>query len=920
MASEQSTLVTNLRKFVTLVDRLRDTGLHKYIDLPRIAVLGSQSAGKSSLLEQIVGLDFLPRGEGTVTRRPLEMRLFYVPKEKLSMPYGVFEEIPGQKFTDFQMVKQNIDKLTNNVAGANKGIVDKPIVLTIYSSTCPDLTIVDLPGITKIPIRGTDQTQDIEKITKEMAARYCKDPKTIILCVIPANADITTSDGLMMARQLDPQGSRTIGCITKIDIMDKGTDARRLLTGEDVGLKLGYVGIKNRSQADINEKKTVLQSLDDERKFFSTSPIYSSLPSSLLGTRSLTNKLTDVLYTHIRTCLPQIISEIQKQINEKEQRLKELGTGMPEEEKDKLKYLWKVINDFSTAFKNSINGSYDKLATFDKNKLPAGHRIRVILTDLYSDIRSFKPTEQYSDIDIKNAIIKHEGDSIPGFPSIDAFLALLTPLLQKLKDPAFECVNEVYHVLEEIATNILDKIVSKVPALKEELQDNILQHFKNERDSCRDKIESLIDSEIGYIFTNDVEYLTSRASSSVKDNPPIDPKQPIPKNNQGQGNQAPFSQNYQRQSGDPLVHELRYRLDDYFSLVMRGIRDSVPKFIGYFLVKASQFKLQQTLFEATNRSEKYFNLMAEPTHIVEERKNLASAVETLKTSIKMIRRDPDFSSYEKYAKPANDVQKERDIALSSSSGKKNNGPAQPPPPRHQNSANNSMTDIKPNQTGAPQNPNNSFSGSNQNQQNQNRGAIFPPGQQQRPVANPLGNPNPQQGVPQQVNPVGTKPNTGNAFVIGNQPNNPNQNNNNSNPNLNNNSNNNVNQQPKTMNLFGNKPIPNQGGQVPPGGQPVNQGGNQPPVQQPPMTHQIVDKAVDKTFENPQFQKGLQNAASAGAKQAFGNNAIGEAAGKGAAQLVQNQAVQDAMKDQAKQQGKAQADQKATEAKASFKFW
>lgn len=80
-----------------------------------------------------------------------------------------------------------------------------------------------------------------------MAARYCKDPKTIILCVIPANADITTSDGLMMARQLDPQGSRTIGCITKIDIMDKGTDARRLLTGEDVGLKLGYVGIKNRS-------------------------------------------------------------------------------------------------------------------------------------------------------------------------------------------------------------------------------------------------------------------------------------------------------------------------------------------------------------------------------------------------------------------------------------------------------------------------------------------------------------------------------------------------------------------------------------------------------------------------------------------------------------------------------------------------
>lgn len=99
---------------------------------------------------------------------------------------------------------------------------------------------------------------------------------------------------------------------------------------------------------------------------------------------------------------------------------------------------------------------------------------------------------------------------------------------------------------------------------------------------------------------------------------------------------------------------------------MRGIRDSVPKYIGFFLVKASQFKLQQTLFEATNRSEKYFNLMAEPTHLVEERKNLTHAVETLKTSIKMIRRDPDFSNYEKYSKPASEVSKGREEAIAAS--------------------------------------------------------------------------------------------------------------------------------------------------------------------------------------------------------------------------------------------------------------
>lgn len=71
-------LFENLRKLINVIDELRDVGLQNYITLPRIAVLGTQSSGKSSLLESIVGLDFLPRGEGVVTRRPLEMRLVHI--------------------------------------------------------------------------------------------------------------------------------------------------------------------------------------------------------------------------------------------------------------------------------------------------------------------------------------------------------------------------------------------------------------------------------------------------------------------------------------------------------------------------------------------------------------------------------------------------------------------------------------------------------------------------------------------------------------------------------------------------------------------------------------------------------------------------------------------------------------------------
>lgn len=143
-------------------------------------------------------------------------------------------------------------------------------------------------------------------------------PSTIILCVIPANQDITNDEVLHLARKIDVNGERTIGCITKIDIMDRGTDARNLLMNKgEVPLMLGYVGIKNRSQADINQKKTVnnlikqvQQAIEDEKMYFSKSPIYSSLPLECLGTTSLVNKLTKVLTDNICRFLPELISKI----------------------------------------------------------------------------------------------------------------------------------------------------------------------------------------------------------------------------------------------------------------------------------------------------------------------------------------------------------------------------------------------------------------------------------------------------------------------------------------------------------------------------------------------------------------------------------------------------------------------------------
>ena len=146
-------------------------------------------------------------------------------------------------------MRETINELTDQVCGQSSQIIDKPIVLNVYSHTCPDLTLVDLPGITLIPVDG--QPPNIEQVTTDMAYRYVSDSRTIILSVIPATADMVVNEGLKMARQVDPKGIRTVGVITKLDIMDRGCDARRSMMNQEVKMRLGFIGVKNRSQEDI---------------------------------------------------------------------------------------------------------------------------------------------------------------------------------------------------------------------------------------------------------------------------------------------------------------------------------------------------------------------------------------------------------------------------------------------------------------------------------------------------------------------------------------------------------------------------------------------------------------------------------------------------------------------------------------------
>jgi len=238
-----------MEQLIPIVNRLQDAfaqmGQPMTLDLPQIAVVGSQSAGKSSVLENFVGRDFLPRGSGIVTRRPLILQLNNSPSE-----YAEFLHKKGQYMTDFDQVRQEIEAETDRATGTNKGISAIPINLRVYSPNVLNLTLIDLPGMTKVAVG--DQPPDIEIQIRDMLLQFVTKENCIILAVSPANSDLANSDALKLAKEVDPGAMRTIGVITKLDLMDEGTDARDILENKTLPLRRGYIGVVNRSQKDID--------------------------------------------------------------------------------------------------------------------------------------------------------------------------------------------------------------------------------------------------------------------------------------------------------------------------------------------------------------------------------------------------------------------------------------------------------------------------------------------------------------------------------------------------------------------------------------------------------------------------------------------------------------------------------------------
>ncbi|CAI6344367.1 unnamed protein product [Macrosiphum euphorbiae] len=406
-----------MQKLIKIINKLQDVfavvdGL-QMVDLPQIVVVGTQSSGKSSVLESIVGKSFLPRGTGIVTRTPLVIQMIkYTEETRKSMlksnnikdtenikEWVEFLHKPNLYYVDFDLVRKEIEDKTNSLAGTNKGITNKQIVLRIHTNRY-DLTFVDLPGITKVAVG--DQDDDIDEQIQKLILSYVKQSNSIILAVVTANTDPSTSESLQIAKKLDPHGIRTIAVVTKLDLIDKGTlqDTKDLLCGHKIPVKiLDVIGVVNRSQKDIVENKSMDSALSAETEFLKINypDIYKKH-----GNKALVHTLQIVLITHIKKVYPQLRAELEEMKRKLEKQ--HLPLYKPDEE---ISFLVGLLKDISRSYEDTMLGNQDDVSIDET--IGGGSIARTFQHEYLKRINVIDPLQDLSDENIANILSNTSG-------------------------------------------------------------------------------------------------------------------------------------------------------------------------------------------------------------------------------------------------------------------------------------------------------------------------------------------------------------------------------------------------------------------------------------------------------------------------------------------------------------------------------
>jgi dynamin 1-like protein len=630
-----------MERLIPIINKLHDvftTVGSGIVDLPQIVVVGSQSSGKSSVLESFVGRDFLPRGDGIVTRRPLVLKLIHL-NDPNAPETGIFQHKPNKVYTKFDEICAEIVAETDRVTGGGRKISVTPINLQVSSPNVLNLTLVDLPGLTKVAVEGQDQSicDDI----RNMVLDFIRRPSSLILAVSPANQDLANSDSLKLARDVDKAGDRTIGVISKLDLMDPGTDAREELMNRVYPLKLGYIGVVNRSQADLNKRLPVAEARKKEREFFEgkTSP-YSDF-ADRCGSTYLCSALNRLLMEHIRTCMPQLRQRIQTMLAEKEAELQGYGEDPRTSHGTLNAFILEVITKYLDEYQKLIQGLRN-----EENVSRGGARISRHFMDVYEPAMNRVQTmKKYTDQMIFFLMKNHAGLSVPLFTPHKAFDMILFRAIEQFRKPSVALVDSVVAILFEIHGQVEFMELTRFTALGDAIRAVVDECIHSCVQTTQDYVNGLVDNEKSFINTQRPDFRGSQAMMApAADDPrsrPLPEKPAVPDpvgvcSVYGTANQMTSHQSSE-------MKDLVQIGSRYYELVRAQLIDLVPKAVVKFLVEGSSEQLRQKMIETIFNSD-MSSLLQEDQAVTTKRIACRQIVDALKKARDILNEVRTFSA------------------------------------------------------------------------------------------------------------------------------------------------------------------------------------------------------------------------------------------------------------------------------------
>lgn len=567
--------------------------------LPSVAVVGGQSSGKSSVLESIVGRDFLPRGSGIVTRRPLVLQLHKT--EQGMQEYAEFLHIEKKRFTDFSVIRKEIQDETDRITGRSKQISHVPIHLSIYSPNVVNLTLIDLPGLTKVAVEGQPESivQDIENMVRS----FIEKPNCIILAITPANQDIATSDAIRIARQVDPAGERTFGVLTKLDLMDKGTNALDVLEGRSYRLQHPWVGIVNRSQVDINKNVDMIAARRREREFFSSSPDYGHLASKM-GSEYLAKLLSKHLESVIKARIPGIASLINKSIGELEAELDYLGRPVAIDAGAQLYTILELCRAFDRIFKEHLDGGR-----------PGGDRIFAVFDHQLPVALKRLPFDRHLSLqNVRKVVSEADGYQPHLIAPEQGYRRLIDSSLNYFRGPSEASVDAVHFILKEIVRRSIAETqeLKRFPSLQAELAAAANEALERFREDSKKTTLRLVDMESSYLTVDFFRKLPQEVEK-VGGNPSA-------------ASDDRYAEGHFRRIGS--------NVSSYVGMVSETLKNSIPKAVVHCQVREAKRSLLDNFYIQLGKMEgrQLAQLLGENPEVMERRQQCAKRLELYKSA------------------------------------------------------------------------------------------------------------------------------------------------------------------------------------------------------------------------------------------------------------------------------------------------